>query len=125
MLLRVALVCALPAVAACASAGRSAAWEKQEEGGGAANTGAPAERVSTEERSRDDARELRELFERAEARWAARDDRAATLEAIRLWEQVVEQVESQGLALGTHAELPPERGEGGERVQDPDFVARC
>lgn len=90
VLLRVALVCALPAVAACASAGRSAAWEKQEEGGGAANTGAPAERVSTEGPSRDDAREQRELFERAEARWAARDDRAATLEAIRLWEQVVE-----------------------------------
>jgi hypothetical protein len=42
-----------------------------------------------------------------------------------LWEQVAEQVESQGLALGTHAELPPERGEGGERVQDPDSVARC
>lgn len=42
-----------------------------------------------------------------------------------LWEQVVRQVESQGLSLGTYAELPPEGGEGGRRVEDPDSVARC
>lgn len=42
-----------------------------------------------------------------------------------LWKQVVGQVESQGLALGTHAELPPKRGGGGARVQDPDSVSRC
>lgn len=42
-----------------------------------------------------------------------------------LWEQVVGQVEAQGLALGTYAELPPESGEGGGRVEDRDSVARC
>ena len=42
-----------------------------------------------------------------------------------LWEQVVRQVQSQGLSLGTYAELPPEREEGGSRVEDPGSVGRC
>lgn len=42
-----------------------------------------------------------------------------------LWDQVVHQVEAQGLALGTYVELPPESGEGGGRVEDPDSVGRC
>ena len=88
-LIRVALVCAVPAVAACASAGRSAAWERSKEGAGSADTGEPAERAAREG-PRDDARALQELLERAEVRWAARDDRAAALEAVHLWAQVVE-----------------------------------
>jgi hypothetical protein len=46
-------------------------------------------------------------------------------EVSELWEQVVRQVESAGLSLGTYAELPPRREEGGRRVEDPDSVGRC
>ncbi|MBA3366250.1 MAG: hypothetical protein H0U03_10780 [Actinobacteria bacterium] len=46
-------------------------------------------------------------------------------EMSELWKQVVRQVESAGLSLGTYAELPPRGGEGGRRVEDPDSVGRC
>jgi hypothetical protein len=42
-----------------------------------------------------------------------------------LWEQVVGQVEDQGVSLGTYAELPSPREEGSGRVEDPDSVGRC
>jgi hypothetical protein len=41
-----------------------------------------------------------------------------------LWEQVVRQVEEQGLSLGTYAELPSQHEEGGG-VEDPAPVGRC
>lgn len=42
-----------------------------------------------------------------------------------LWEQVVRQVEGQGLSLGTYAELPSQHEKRGPRVEDPAPVGRC
>ena len=42
-----------------------------------------------------------------------------------LWEQVVRQVDSQGLALGTYAELPPQRQERGGPIEHRAIVGRC
>jgi hypothetical protein len=58
-----------------------------------------------------------------EGKKMARD--LSVAEVAELWEQVVRQVESQGLSLGTYAGLPPEGGEGGRRVEDPGSVGRC
>ena len=49
-------------------------------------------------------------------------------EVRQLWEEVVEQVEKQGLSLGTYAELPSERQDapaGGRSVADPASVGGC
>jgi hypothetical protein len=53
----------------------------------------------------------------------ARDLSPATLG--HLWEQVVRQVEEQGLSLGTYAELPSQRSEADRRFKDPSSVGRA
>lgn len=63
----------------CASAGRSAAWERPPE---EVERPAPA---ATSQPGEVDA-----LLAMAEQKWRKRDDKAAVLEAIRLWENVVE-----------------------------------
>lgn len=42
-----------------------------------------------------------------------------------LWQAVATQVQEQGLALGVHAELPPERHEGGQGGEDLRSRDRC
>ena len=61
-------------LAACASAGRTAAWEKTEGvAGGTATSSAAAASLMSE----------------AEAHWAKRDDKAALKQAIQVWEKAV------------------------------------
>lgn len=82
---RVLLVSALGWGTACASAGRSSAWEKPgwegESVRGEAEAGAETERGAPVDVER--------ALEEAEEHWAARDDRAALLRAIELWEAVL------------------------------------